>query len=59
MNYKTYQWISLILGSIIFLGIIFLAYIIFNNLDLIKSNPCVLCMKQSGISCVKLNLTGP
>lgn len=52
MKPETFQTTTLIMGIIMILFIIGVALFIFYNIQLIKSNPCQLCMDQ-GFSCFK------
>jgi len=53
MTQKFFQWLTLIIGTLIFLGIILLAIIIYKNINIIQSDPCKLCI-EGGFSCFKV-----
>jgi hypothetical protein len=52
MNPEFYQWLSLILGLGLILMVIFSMIYLINYIELIKSNPCLLCEEQ-GYNCFK------
>ena len=55
INQPIFQWITLILGTLILISIIVVAVIIAKNIEIFKTSPCQACM-DAGFSCIKLNM---